>query len=98
MNEPCTLSPADLERRARARAAVRLGWYIHAFVYVAVNALLALLSFTSPRPWAIFPALGWGLGLAIHGFVVFVVLGGGGLMQRMVQAERRRLAPQADPW
>lgn len=82
----------DLERLARRRAGAKMGWYIHASVYVAVNLLLALLSFMSPHPWAFFPAFGWGLGLAIHGIVVFGRTSG--LHERMVASERRRIEEQ----
>lgn len=88
----------DLERLARRRAGARLGWYIHATVYIAVNLLLAALSAMSGHHWAVFPALGWGLGLAIHGMVVFLVTGGAGLHERLVQRERDRLQLQRDPW
>lgn len=79
-----------VERLARKRAGAKLGWYVHASVYVLVNLLLATLSLASGRHWAVFPALGWGLGLAVHGVVVFFVASGG-LHERMVQAERDRL-------
>ena len=88
----------DLERLARKRAAMRMGWLIHATVFIAVNLLLAGLSAASGRHWAIFPFLGWGLGLAIHGAVVFLVAGGFGLHERLVQQERNRLNLQRDPW
>jgi hypothetical protein len=88
---------ATLESTARRRAGLKLGWYIHAGVYVAVNLLLASLSLLQGRHWAVFPALGWGLGLAIHGIVVFFVAGSG-LRERMVERERRRLMAQKDPW
>lgn len=81
----------DLDRRAHRRAAARMGWYVHALVFLAVNAALAALSLSSGRHWAIYPALGWGLGLLIHGLVVWVLLGGGGLQQRLVAEERERL-------
>ncbi|MGE0097756.1 MAG: 2TM domain-containing protein [Hydrogenophaga sp.] len=85
------LSDDELDRRARRRAGARMGWYAHAIVFLAVNAALAAISFTSGRHWAIYPALGWGLGLLIHGTVVWVVLGGGGLQERLVAQERERL-------
>jgi hypothetical protein len=91
-----TNTPDNLERLARRRAGAKLGWYIHAAVYIAVNLLLAMLSAMSDRHWAVFPAFGWGLGLAIHGIVVFVVTGGGGLHDQMVQRERERLSAQRD--
>ena len=72
------------------------GWYIHAGVYIAVNLLLAMLSAMSDRNWAVFPAFGWGIGLAIHGVVVFVLTGGGGLHDQMVQRERERLNLKRD--
>ena len=91
-------SDSRIERLARKRAGTKMGWYIHAAVYVCVNLLLVVLAASSGRNWAIFPALGWGLGLAIHGLVVFLVTGGGGLHERLVQQERRRLATQRDAW
>ncbi len=81
-----------LERLARRRAHAKLGWYIHACVYVVVNLALVALATASGRNWAIFPALGWGLGLAVHGVVVFMLAGGSTLHERMVQAERDRIA------
>ena len=88
----------DIEREARRRAGAKLGWYIHACVYIAVNLLLLALSTMSGRPWAIYPAMGWGLGLAIHGAVVFLVIGGAGLHQRLVERERQQLRAQHEPW
>ncbi|MES2939119.1 MAG: 2TM domain-containing protein [Pseudomonadota bacterium] len=86
----------DIERLARRRAGAKMGWYIHATVFLAVNAMLMLLSFASGRHWAVYPAFGWGIGLAVHGLVVFLATGGGGLHQRLV--ERERLALQRDAW
>ena len=91
-----TTTPDNIERLARRRAGAKLGWYIHAGVYIAVNLLLALLSAMSDRHWGVFPALGWGIGLAIHGVVVFLVTGGGGLHEQMVQRERDRLNLKRD--
>ena len=87
------LSP--LERQARRRASARLGWYTHAAVYVAVNIFLAVVSAHSARPWALFPALGWGLGLAIHGLVVWLRVDGGSLYERQLRIERERLSRRA---
>lgn len=91
-------SNAHFERLARKRACAKMGWYIHAVVYFAVNLLLVGLSVMSGRGWAIFPILGWGLGLAIHGLVVFLATGGGGLYERLVQQERQRISLQRDAW
>ncbi len=80
-----------IDRLARKRAGAKLGWYIHACVYLVVNVALTALSLHQGRHWAAFPALGWGLGLAVHGFLVFVLGTGSELRERMVQRERDRL-------
>lgn len=98
MNALTHLSPAELERLARKRAGAKMGWYIHALVFIAVNAGLALLAAMQGLHWAAFPALGWGLGLAIHGAVVFIRLQGVGLFHALLERERHQLQAQRDPW
>jgi hypothetical protein len=98
MNATNEMQTRDIERIARRRARAKLGWYIHAMVFVAVNTMLALIAFSHGRDWAIYPAMGWSIGLAIHGVVVFFATGGAGLHQRLLQNERSRLQPQSDPW
>jgi hypothetical protein len=81
----------DLKRTARRRVKARLGLYIHATVYVAVNSFLALVqSQATPGVlWSLWPLAGWGVGLAIHGAVV--LLGQSGLRERMEAEELRKL-------
>jgi hypothetical protein len=81
----------DLKRIARRRAGAKLGLYIHAGVYVAINAFLALVQMqTTPQVlWNLWPLAGWGLGLAIHATVV--LLAASGLRARMEAAELKRL-------
>ena len=92
------LHPDELERRAHKRAGAKLGWYIHATVYVLVNLVIFAISSYGfgNRPWSVFPLLGWGLGLALHGISVFVLGANGGLRERMVQRERDRLQREHD--
>lgn len=88
-----------LEALARRRARAKLGWFSHAIVYVCVNAMLVALSLATGRHWAVFPLLGWGLGLMLHGVAVWVLVPGGGLYEGMVKRERARLAgTHGDPW
>ena len=96
MHQP--LSPEELESIARRRAGAKLGWYIHATVYVFVNLFIFAISRYGfgHRPWSVFPLLGWGLGLALHGISVFVLGTGSGLRERLVQKERERLQRQQD--
>jgi hypothetical protein len=82
----------DIERLARRRAKAKLGWFIHAAVYLTVNLTLAVLSFGRGHTWAVYPALGWGLGLLLHGLSVWAFAPGGGMLERMVEHERAKLA------
>ena len=78
---------------AQKRAGAKLAWYIHAIVYLLVNAFIFAISRHGfgTRPWSVYPLLGWGLGLTLHGIAVFVLSPGGGLRERLVQKERERL-------
>lgn len=91
MNAP--LSIEDIDRLARRRAGAKLGWYLHAMVYLLVNLFIFAISTYAfgHRPWSVFPLMGWGLGLLLHGISVFVLGTGSGLRERMVQTERDRL-------
>ena len=77
------MAPTDDEIRKMAKA--RVAFKTHAVAYVAVNVLLALIWWiTSPRGsvpgfatgtyyWPVWTHLGWGLGLALHGFFTYGV-------------------------
>ncbi len=96
MNATATpLSEQQLERLARRRAGAKMGWYVHALVYVSVNAGLALIAWNSGRDWALYPLAGWGLGLAIHGLAVWLGSGSAGLHARLLQSEREKLRRRA---
>lgn len=88
------LTPEALEQLARKRAGAKLGWYVHATLYVLVNLLIFSMSHYAygNRPWSLGPLLGWGLGLVLHGVSVFVLGSGSSLRERMVQRERERIA------
>jgi len=88
-----SVEPDDIRTRARRRVGMKMGFYIHALVYVLVNlGLLAINIITGGVRWHVWPLLGWGVGLAIHGAVTFIGLrGGDGLHQRMLEQEIERL-------
>lgn len=92
------LPDPDLERLARKRAGAKLGWYVHALVYLAVNGgmLLAWQLGLRSRPWPLPPMLGWGLGLALHGISVFMLADGSAWRERLVERERERLRRERD--
>ena len=87
------LSEDDIERIARKRAGAKLGWYVHATVFVLVN--LGMFAFAyfgfARRPWSMAPVLGWGAGLLLHGISVFILANGSPLRARLLQRERERL-------
>ncbi|MEO8655050.1 MAG: 2TM domain-containing protein [Ramlibacter sp.] len=96
---PTPLSSEEIERIAQKRARAKLGWYFHAILYLLVNLFIFAISrygFGS-RPWSVYPLLGWGVGLVLHGVSVFVLGAGGGLRERLVQKERERLQRQQQP-
>jgi len=95
MNTTTTLhtdTDVSLLRRARRRVGMRIGFFIHAFVFTLVNlGLIAINTATGGPLWSRFPLMGWGLGLAIHGIVTFLALSGDGVRERMVAGEVERL-------
>jgi len=82
----------DIESVARRRAGAKLGWYVHASIYFTVNLVLGLMAYIGAHPWHLFPLLGWGLALTIHGILVLLRTNQFGLHERMIQRERDRLA------
>lgn len=58
----------------RSNAQFRLSFMIHLASYAFVIALLVTLNLAR-RPdelWVLWPAIGWGIGLAAHGLAVFI--------------------------
>jgi hypothetical protein len=93
------LSDEDIDHLARKRAGAKLGWYLHAAVYLVVN--LAMFASSryglGTRPWSVFPLLGWGVGLALHGISVFLLAKGSPWRERLVERERERLRREQRP-
>lgn len=87
-----SLSAHDIEGIAQRRVKAKLGWFRHAAVYAAVIGGLILVGLWQGSAWPLAPALGWGLGLAIHGFAAFRPRFGETLKAKMLRAERARLA------
>lgn len=92
------MTPQDLDTLARKRVTSQLGWYKHLAVYLLVNTFLISMSIWQDRNWAIFPLLGWGLGLVLHGASVWFAGAGSHLRESMVERERQKLASQHDAW
>jgi hypothetical protein len=90
---PGAPTDAELRRIAKRRVDMKMGFYVHALVFVCVNTGLYLLNqFTGDVRWHQLPLWGWGLGLAIHGLVTLISVSGGDTLRgRMLDAEMRKL-------
>ena len=75
------------ESAARKQAKREAAFYRNLTAYVLVNAFLVAINvFTSPGSfWAIYPILGWGLGVASQAFQVFGTPGREGWLDRRTQ-------------
>lgn len=95
------LTDEQVTRLAKARVSFK----VHLVVYVIVNLfLMASWMMTSPGHmwagdgwtmgyyWPMWTHLGWGVGLAIHGFMAYA--GGPGMLEREEQAIRQRMGKQ----
>jgi hypothetical protein len=89
MNTPIPALSPELERQARRNVALRMGWLVHAAVFVLVNAGLWLAGVRSG--WLGLPTGGWVIGLLVHGAVVWLAPTGEGIRQRLLETERQRL-------
>jgi hypothetical protein len=89
---PGPTSEEEIYREARRRVQAKKGFYVHLAVYLAVNALLVAIWATSPgrHPWFLWPALGWGIGLAFHALGAFRFQTGWERAQVEREAERLR--------
>jgi signal transduction histidine kinase len=58
-------------RRARRRAGAEFGFYTHLFWYIAVNALLAVISLITLSLWFLWPLACWGFGVVAHYMATF---------------------------
>ena len=82
-------------RLAKRKVDAKIGFFIHAAIYVTVNAILAAINLTTTPgylwfAWAVF---GWGIGLFFHGLSVYAFGEGSTLKQRMVESELSKQAP-----
>jgi len=88
MNYQDDESTSDKERRARKAAKKKMKFFRHASSYLIIMAFLYIVNrWTSPGyQWWLWPALGWGIGLASH-FVKTFAFSGSSLEERLVQKE-----------
>jgi hypothetical protein len=76
---------------ARARAESKFGFFVHVGVYVAVMVLLVVINLlTSPgTAWFIWPLIGWGFAVALHGVRVFLLADRNTMIDTLTKHELR---------
>jgi hypothetical protein len=79
---------------AKERVEARVGFYWHLASYVVVNAfLIGIYLITNWNdasfgyPWFVWPLAGWGIGLILHAFGVFVFPDTGREQEQRIQRE-----------
>lgn len=92
------MTPQDMDTLARKRVKAKMGWYKHLAVYLIVNTFLMAMAVWQGRYWPIFPILGWGLAVVLHGASVWFSGAGSTLREGMVERERQKLTAQRDAW
>ena len=77
---------------AKRKVETRMSFYTHLAVYLVVNTLLTILNllFTGGYFWAIWPMIGWGSGLIIHGLFTFVFDPESSLKERLIEKEMQK--------
>ena len=77
---------------ARARAEAKYGFFVHAAIYAAVMVLLVVINLlTSPGTiWFIWPLIGWGFAVALHGMRVFLLADKNVILDALTERELRQ--------
>jgi len=77
---------------ARQRATAKFGFYRHALIYAPVMILLLGINMSAfpGTLWVIWPLLGWGLALGLHGARVFLMPDGSAIIDAMTEQELQR--------
>jgi len=77
---------------AKKKVEARMGFYIHLAVYLVVNTFLVILNlaYTNDYFWAIWPMLGWGSGLIVHGLNTFVFTAESSWKKRLIEKEMQK--------
>jgi len=78
--------------KARKRAEAKYEFFVHAGVYAAVMVLLVIINLvTSPQSiWFVWPLIGWGFAVALHGVKVFLLTDKNGVIETLTERELRR--------
>lgn len=78
--------------RAKKRVQSKVGFYTHLVIYLVVMALLVIINLSaSPGyTWFIWPLMGWGLAVILHGLRVFLGSSGAAITEEMIEREMEK--------
>lgn len=85
------MTNTDEYAKARKRAEAKYGFFMHAAVYAAVMVLLVVINLlTLPGPiWFIWPLIGWGFAVALHGVGVYLLADKSAVLDALTERELR---------
>ncbi len=80
--------------KARGRAEAKYQFFVHAGVYAAVMVVLVIINLvTSPQViWFVWPLIGWGFAVALHGVRVFLLADKNVIIDALMKHELRHSA------
>ena len=86
------MTQPDAYAKARERAKAKYRFFVHAGVYAAVMVLLVVVNLVkSPREiWFIWPLIGWGFAVVLHGMKVFLQADKNVVIEKLTERELRR--------
>ena len=79
----------EIYSNAKKKVEARMSFYTHLVVYLVVITLLTILNLTVAGNyfWAMWPMIGWGSGVIIHGLFTFVFDSKSSLKERLIEKE-----------
>mgnify|MGYP001819214685 CR=1 FL=1 len=88
------MTNTDEYAKARRRAKAKYNFFVHAAVYAAVMVLLVLVNvLTLPGPiWFIWPLIGWGFAVALHGAQVYLLADKTLVLDALTDSELRKIS------
>lgn len=81
---------------AKKKVEARMSFYTHLLVYLVVITMLTILNLTVSGDyfWAMWPMIGWGSGVIIHGLSTFVFDSQSSLKERLIEKEMHKEGAQ----
>ena len=82
----------EIRQNAKQKVEAKISFGIHFAIYLAVMTLLTIINLKSSPDywWFMWPLLGWGIGIVIHGVSVYFSSGGSSIKDRMIEEEMNK--------